>query len=369
MMGNAVRISLHEQIEIALGPVSGLIRDPEVTDIFIYGRNKVFVKKFGQGLSRVPCGWEEDIDLVVACNTIAQLLKKKLNFDFPVLDGRLSDGSRINIVTSPVFAGGACVSIRKFPEKKLTFDDYIKLGTIDETGIRILQMIVEHGMKLIVSGGTGTGKTTLLNLLCGFISEGEIIVTVEDSRELDLAHDFWAPLEVKNAYYQNDTSVSLRDLVKNSLRMFPKWIILGEVRSGEVFDLIRAFNSGHSGMSSLHADSCEDALFALENMFLQGMEMRIEAVRQAIGRAVDVIVQITRFRDNRIRITDISEITGVEYRNGMPGYRMNSLYMFEPGEFDESGKISGEFVLKNPPEFIKSDKFLPPSLIPPFWQE
>ena len=347
-METSKKISPVDQIGIALHPVSGLIRDPDITDIFIYGKDRVFVKRFGQGLVRESCRWDEDIDLIVACNTIAQILKKKLNFDFPILDGRLNDGSRINIVTDPVFSGGACVSIRKFPEKRLTFDDFIRLGTMDEKALEIFRALVNGGLNIIVSGGTGTGKTTLLNLLCGLIRDEEIIVTIEDSRELDLAHEFWAPLESKNAYYDNDTAVPLRDLVKNALRMFPNWIVLGEVRSGEVFDLIRAFNSGHSGMSSLHADSCEDALFALENMFLQGMEMRIEAVRQSIGRAVDIVVQITRFRDNVIRVTDISEVTGVEYRNGMPEYVINPIYGYEPGPTDGAGRTTGRFVLKNP---------------------
>ncbi len=358
-----------DQIGIVLNPISDLINDESVTDIFIYGKDKVFIKRFGKGLESVERSWEEDIDLIVACNTIAQHLKKKLNFDYPILDGRLADGSRINILISPVYINGACISIRKFPKTKLTFNKFLEFGSIDQAGIEILRIIVKLGKNIIISGGTGTGKTTLLNLLCGFISDKDIIVTIEDARELDIQNPYWSPLETKKAYYEDDTSISLRDLVKNSLRMFPEWIILGEVRSGEVFDLMRAFNSGHSGMSSLHANNCEDALFALENMFLQGMEMRIEAVRHVISRAVDVVVQITRFPDNKIRITDISELIGIEQMNGLPQYILNKLYGFESDEIDKGGNPSGNFHIKNKPNFTNNlPAFHYPNL-PDFWKK
>ena len=357
-----------DQIGIVLNPVSDLISDESVTDIFIYGRDRVYAKKIGEGIKPTERSWEEDIDLVVACNTIAQHLKKKLNFDYPIMDGRLDDGSRINILIAPVYSNGACVSIRKFPANKLTFNDLLNLGSIDGNGIEILRYVVGLGKKLIVSGGTGSGKTTLLNLLCGFIKRDDIVVTIEDARELDIPNSCWAPLETKKAYYEDDTSVSLRELVKNALRMFPKWIILGEVRSGEVFDLMRAFNSGHSGMSSLHADNCEDALIALENMFLQGMEMRIDAVRQVISRAVDVIIQITRFSDNKIRITDISEIIGIELKDGLPQYVLNKLYEFELTGVDKNGITYGKFNLKNPPKSLNSSHAIFESSIPYFWK-
>ncbi len=358
-----------DQIGIVLNPIYDLIIDTSVTDIFIYGKDKVFIKRFGESLEPVKRSWEEDIDLIVACNTIAQHLKKKLNFDYPILDGRLDDGSRINILISPVYNSGACISIRKFPETRLTFNDFIEFGSIDKVGIDILETIVKSGKNIIISGGTGTGKTTILNLLCGFISDDDIIVTIEDARELDIQNPYWSPLETKKAYYEDDTSISLRDLVKNSLRMFPKWIILGEVRSGEVFDLMRAFNSGHSGMSSLHANNCEDAMFALENMFLQGMEMRIEAVRHVISRAVDVIVQITRFPDNKIRITDISELRGIEQINGLPQYNINKLYGFELKGIDNEGNTSGSFKLKNIPDFINTPDSIYNKHLPEFWQK
>ncbi|MEN8223677.1 MAG: ATPase, T2SS/T4P/T4SS family [Acidobacteriota bacterium] len=367
-MENSETFSSLDQIGIVLSPVCDLINDESVTDIFIYGKDKVFVKRFGEGMESVQRSWEEDIDLIVACNTIAQHLKKKLNFDYPILDGRLDDGSRINILISPVYTNGACISIRKFPVKKLTFNDFLDLGSIDQNGIEILKAIVILRKNIIISGGTGTGKTTLLNLLCGFISDEDIIVTIEDARELDITHSYWAPVETKKAYYEDDTSISLRDLVKNSLRMFPEWIILGEVRSGEVFDLMRAFNSGHSGMSSLHADSCEDAMFALENMFLQGMEMRIEAVRHMISRAVDVVVQITRFPDNKIRITDISEIRGIDQIDGLPQYNINKLYEFELSGIDDEGNSTGNFLLKNKPDFIKDLLGIYNNMLPDFWQ-
>ncbi len=356
-----------DQIGVVLAPINDLIIDPNVTDIFVYGKDKIFSKRFGESIKLENLSWKEDIDLTVACNTIAQYFKKKLNFDYPILDGRLQDGSRINILIQPVYSEGACISIRKFPFRKLSFSDLNNFGSIDENGVSILEAIVKLGKRIIISGGTGTGKTTLLNLLCSLINEDDIVVTIEDARELSLKHTFWAPLESKKAYYEDDTVISLRDLVITSLRMFPRWIVLGEVRSGEVFDLMRAFNSGHSGMSSLHANSCEDALFALENMFLQGMEMRIEAVRQVISRGVDVVVQLTRFPDSKIRVTDISEIEGIEYINGMPQYKINTLYKYKLEKIGKDGNTNGKFELKNRPKFLNGTHEAYKSYLPSFW--
>ncbi|MEN8153482.1 MAG: ATPase, T2SS/T4P/T4SS family [Acidobacteriota bacterium] len=360
-------ITIDDQIGIALDPVSDLINDESVTDIFIYGKDKVFVKKQGKKLKRVNRGWQKKIDLLVACNTIAQRMKRKLNENFPILDARLNDGSRVNIIIDPLYEDGACLSLRKFPRNRFGSDDLIKFGTIDKSGITILKTLVKLGKKIIISGGTGTGKTTLLNILCSFINEQDIVVTIEDSKELRLLHEFWAPLEARKAFYKEETEVSLRDLVKNALRMNPRWIILGEVRSGEVFDLMRAFNSGHSGMSSLHANSCEDALFALENMFLQGKEMRIEAVRQIISRAVDVVVQIERSHDEKIRVTDISEVCGLEYEKEIPEYKMNKLYGFSLEKFSDQGESVGSFRLFDTPGFIKNIKNIPGIDLPEFW--
>lgn len=361
-------ITIDDQIGIALDPVSDLINDESVTDIFIYGKDKVFIKRQGEKLERVNRGWLKRIDLLVACNTIAQRMRRKLNENYPILDARLNDGSRVNIVIDPLFEAGACISIRKFPKKKLCADDLIRFGTIDESGITILKTLISLGKRIIISGGTGTGKTTLLNILCSFINKRDIVVTIEDSKELRLTHEFWASLEARRAFYKGELEISLRDLVKNAMRMYPRWIILGEVRSGEVFDLMRAFNSGHFGMSSLHANSCEDALFALENMFLQGKEMRIEAVRQIISRAVDVIIQIEKSCDEKIRITDISEVCGLEYEKDIPEYKLNKMYGFNLEKFNEKGGSVGNFRMFETPGFIKNIQNIPGIELPSFWK-
>lgn len=362
-------ITIEDQIGIALDPISDLITDNSVTDIFIYGKDKVFVKRIGCKLNRVDRKWVKDIDLIVACNTIAQKMRRKLNEDNPILDARLKDGSRVNIVIDPVYSNGACISIRKFPSEKLIMKDLVRLGTLDRDGVEILRSLVKMGKKIVVSGGTGTGKTTLLNILCNFIGDEEIVITIEDSRELNLSHQLWVALESKKAFYDREKKVSLRDLVINSLRMFPRWIILGEVRGGEVFDLMRAFNSGHSGLSTLHASSCEDALFALENMFLQGKEMRIDAVKQIISRAVDVVIQLKRFRDESIKVVEISEICGIEQRDSMQEYKLNPLYIYDVNKIGKNGKLSGKHNVKSAPFFIKKEIEFPEKELPVFWRD
>jgi len=359
-------ISIEDQIGIALYPIADLFSDDSVTDIFIYGRDKVFIKKIGSKLTKVNREWKEDIDLIVACNTIAQKMRRKLNRENPILDARLSDGSRVNIVIAPVYSNGACISIRKFPSEKLDSKSFVKLGTLDDNGVKIISSLVKMGKKIVVSGGTGTGKTTLLNILCNYIDESEIVITIEDARELNLSHQLWAALESRKVFFEKEREVSLRDLVINSLRMFPKWIILGEVRGGEVFDLMRAFNSGHSGMTTLHSDSCEDALFALENMFLQGKEMRIDAVRQIISRAVDVVIQIKRFKDESIKVVEIAEITGLKYGEMITKYQLKSLYKFG-SDYSENGQGSG-FSVCSIPDFLQRDLELSENELPPFWR-
>lgn len=361
-------ITLEDQIGIALDPIRGLVSDDTVTDIFVYGKEKIFAKKFGEKLKRIKTSWKEDIDLMVACSTIAQKMKRKLNSDHPILDARLHDGSRVNIVINPLYSDGACISIRKFPKKKMTENDLINKGTLDQNGVEILKALVMQGTKIIISGGTGTGKTTLLNILCNYINKGDIVVTIEDARELQIDHEFWAPLESKKAFYEGEKEITLRDLVINSFRMLPRWIILGEVRSGEVFDLMRAFGSGHSGMSSLHANSTRDALIALENMFLQGKEMRIDAVRQVISRAVDVVVQLERFDDEKIRVTEISEVAGIKYNEGISEYILKSIYEFQLQTIDDEGNIKGNHKVVGIPQYVEKIRGISGATIPEIWK-
>ncbi len=367
--GSGASVTIEEQVGAALHPISDLIADPDVSDIFVYGKDRVFVKSRGKKLSQVARNWTEKIDLIVACNTIAQKMRRKLNGEYPILDARLEDGSRVNIVIEPVFYDGACISIRKFPKERYSLDHLLNKGTLDENGKKIIGFLVKSGKRIVISGGTGTGKTTLLNAICEFIGDDEIIVTIEDSRELNLSGRVWVPLESKPAFYEKEREITLRDLVINSLRMFPQWIILGEVRGGEVFDLMRAFNSGHCGMTTLHANSCEDALFALENMFLQGKEMRIDAVKQIISRAVDIVIQLRRFKDESIRIVEIGEVCGIEERDSMQEYKLNPLYIYSVNKTEKNGKLSKKHKVKSVPFFIKKEIEFSDMELPVFWRD
>ena len=356
---------IFEQLKLSLNPIKHLLEDETITDIFIYGHDKIFFKKQGSSLQFATTEegekitWTSKEDLEITANQIARFMKRKLDKNNPILDARLPDGSRVNIVKDPVFSGGACISIRIFPKKRLTADDLINLESISPEGIKILKGLIKAGKNILISGGTGTGKTTLLNILCSFIDKREIIVTIEDSREIQIDdHPFWAALESKHKMHEGDTPIELKDLVKNALRMFPRWIILGEVRGEEAVQMIRAFNTGHFGMGTIHANSAYDALLALENLVLQAVDMRVDAVRQMVSRAIDVVVQIVRFPDDKRRISEIVEVTGLDHSitTMLPTYKLNPLYVFNLKGY-EQGKSKGDFVIKNKPEFLKDKHF------------
>jgi pilus assembly protein CpaF len=366
-----------EQLKISLNPIRDLFEDEKITDIFIYGPEKVFVKKSGvagQQMAKNKKGekikWASKEDLEIATSQIARFMKRKLDKTNPILDARLPDGSRVNIVRDPVFAAGACISIRIFPKQRLNAEKLLHYQSIDKQGLDILKSLVKLGKNILISGGTGTGKTTLLNILCGFISKRDIIVTVEDSREISLEHPFWAALESKHKLHDTDKAVELKDLVINALRMFPKWIILGEVRGIEALHMVRAFNTGHAGMGTIHANSGYDALLALENLILQAGEMRVDAVRQMVCRAIDIVVQIVRFPDDSRKIVEISEVTGLDHSvtTMLPTYNLNTLYSYKlSGYFNN--KISGTFLTGGKPTFLNDFKYIPNKEIPSSWVE
>jgi len=215
-------------------------------------------------------------------------------------------------------------------------------GSISPAGAEILRNLIAQRKNILIAGATGSGKTTLLNTLCQSIPGGDIVVSIEDSREIFLLNEFWAPLQSKYAFYRDDTTVSLRDLIKNALRMCPRWILLGEIRGEEAIDLCRAFNTGHAGMSTIHSNSALDALYALENLILQHLDVRIEAVRNLISRAIQAVVYIEHFPDDVRRVLEIVEIEGLTYATSIPDYRITPRFGFKRGSVRDR-RVQGEF--------------------------
>ena len=339
---------LKRQIYLSLSPIRDLLEDDSVTDIVIMGYRNVVAKRVGSGgLQKISTGWETEQDLVTACSQVGRSMHRPISSEQPLLDARLPDGSRINIVFPPChMMEGPCISIRKFPKNRLTAEKLLEKGSIDQTGLEVLRAAVEGGKNLLISGGTGSGKTTLLNVLASYIPKGDRVISIEDSRELQLEHPLWSALECRQKLYETDVEIGLARLTVNALRMFPRWIILGEVRGPEAYELMRAFNTGHSGMATIHANDVAGALYALETLSMAAVDTRVEHLRQYISRAVQVVVQIARFPDDTRRVVDVTEIAGLD--EGM--YQLNRLYWYDVQEFT-AGRVVGEFRADHMPTF------------------
>lgn len=359
---------LTKQITLSLSPIKEHLEDDGVTDIIVLGYKNIVIKKVGQGLKLVNARWESEMDLVTACYQVGRNMKRPISQDHPLLDARLPDGSRINIVFMPCHNyGGPCVSIRKFPKERLNVERLLEKNSIDKLGLEIFKAAIGAGKNILISGGTGSGKTTLLNVLASFIPRDDRVISIEDSRELNLDHPFWSALETKQKLYESDIEIGMARLVVNALRMFPRWIILGEVRGPEAWDLMRAFNTGHSGMSTIHANDVSGALYALENLSMSAVDMRIEPLREYISRAIHVVVQIVRFPDDSRRVVDISEIAGLENGDLVPTYRLNRLYYYNVKRYD-AGQVIGEFCMDKKPTFRSEMKNYNLE-IPKYWED
>lgn len=322
---------LVRQIKSSLNPIKELLDDEEITDIYIYGPENISFIRRGCPREMTEIKWTSEKDLWTAIRQLGRYLKRKIDEKNPIMDTRLPDGSRVNVVVNPCFSRGACITIRRFPKMKISADDLVKYGSIEPDGIEILKKLVNQGKNIMISGGTGTGKTTLLNILASYIPENDSIVTIEDAMEIQLNNKYWAAMEKKEAVNEDDNEVSIRDLLKNALRMNPRWVIVGEVRGEEVIDLIRGFNTGHAGISTVHANSCQDALFALEVLMLSHSNQRIEAIRSMLARVVHVVVQLHQSQNYKRRVTEIAQVDGIEYNAGLPEIKLNTLYKC-PGE-------------------------------------
>ncbi len=320
------------------GPIQEFIDDPQVSEIMVNGAGQVFIEKFGE-LILTEAKYDDSRHVRFAINHIVNPTGRFVNAFNPTVDSRLPDGSRVNVVIPPVSQQGPCITIRKFLKDKLTIEQLINLGSLTDQMAEFLSVCVRARLNIIVAGNTSSGKTTLLNILANYIPNHERIISIEDSAELSLQQTHKVSLEAQPVDYLGRGGVAVRDLVRNSLRMRPDRIIVGECRGGETIDMLQAMNTGHDGsLTTIHSNSPRDTLSRLETTALMsGLEMPLMAIRRQIASAVDLIVYLNRFPDGSRKITQVAEV------NGMEGdiVTMTDLYIFEQQGVDENGRVKG----------------------------
>ena len=319
-----------------------IVDDPLVTEIMVNGPEDIFVERAGR-LSKYPSHFESVEKLDDVIQLIVSSCNRVVNESSPIVDARLAEnGARVNVVMRPIALNGPILTIRRFPDKPIEMEDLIKFGSLSEEISEWLGMLVKAKYNIFISGGTGSGKTTFLNALSAFIPSEERIITIEDSAELQI-HTIpnIVRMETRNANVEGCVPVTIRDLIRSSLRMRPDRIVVGEVRGAEAIDMMQCLNTGHDGsMSTGHANSARDMLTRLETMILMGMEIPLQAVRAQIASGIDVIVHLGRLRDKSRRVLEITEIAG--FFDGE--IQLNPLYVFKEEGIDESGHIIGELV-------------------------
>ena len=325
---------------LRLGPLEDLLDDPTVSEIMVNGPHQVYVERGGR-LQLTDLQFADDASVNAIIERIVAPLGRRIDESQPYVDARLKDGSRVNAIIPPLSLSGPSITIRKFSKKTLTVEDFIRFGTWNANAAAFMEVCVKLRKNIIVAGGTGSGKTTLLNLLSSFIPETERIVTVEDAAELKLVQPHVVRLEARPPNVEGKGAVTIRDLVKNCLRMRPDRIIVGECRSGEALDMLQAMNTGHDGsLTTVHANSPRDVVSRLETMVLMsGMELPSRAIREQIASAVDIIIHESRLADGSRKVTAITEVTGMEGQNIV----MQDLCTFRQSGVDENGRIVGEF--------------------------
>jgi len=323
-----------------LGPLEALLADPEISDILVNRADQIYVEKRGM-LEPVDAVFKDDRHLMRIIERIVSTVGRRIDESSPMVDARLLDGSRVNAIIPPLAIDGPCVSIRKFRKDKLGPEDLVRGQSITRPMMDFLEACVAARLNIIVSGGTGAGKTTLLNVLSGFISEKERVVTIEDAAELTLRQRHVVRLETRPANIEGKGAVKQRQLVINALRMRPDRVVLGEIRGEEAIDMLQAMNTGHDGsLSTVHANTPRDALYRFDTMVaMADLNLPDKAVRQQVASAINLIVQIARMSDGSRRITSISEITGMEGEV----ITMQEIFMFEKTGLTEQGRVTGRF--------------------------
>ena len=326
---------------VGLGPLEGLLEDRDVTEVMVNSAEEIFYEKAGR-LYKSPVTFTNDQAVHSAIERIVAPIGRRIDESSPMVDARLKDGSRVNAVIPPLALKGPCITIRKFPEERLTPRNLIEFGSISSPMMEFLQTAVNNRCNVIISGGTGSGKTTLLNVLSGFIPDDERIITVEDAAELKLPQPNLISLEARPPNQEGKGAITIRDLIRNCLRMRPDRIVVGECRGGEALDMLQAMNTGHDGsLTTIHSNSPRDCLSRLEVMvMMSGMDLPVQAIREQIASATDIIIQQTRFSCGTRKVTSITEVSGVE------GGRVQSgeLFRFAQEGYDEDGKVQGKLV-------------------------
>jgi pilus assembly protein CpaF len=338
--------SIREQITrdvlndvLGYGPIQPLLDDPDVSEVMVNGPNKVYVEKKGK-LIKTGVVFENNEQVMRIIDRIILPLGRRVDADSPTVDARLPDGSRVNAVIPPIAIDGASITIRKFRKDKLSMQQLVEFGSITAPMAEFLKACVISRLNIIISGGTGSGKTTLLNVMSSLIPESERIVTIEDAAELQLQQEHIVRLETKAANLEGKGQVTIRDLVRNALRMRPDRIIVGECRGGETLDMLQAMNTGHDGsLTTLHANTPRDALSRTETMVLMaGMDMPLKVIRQQVSAAIDLIVQQTRLKDGTRKVTAITEVAGMEGETIV----LTDIFRFEQTGQTPEGKVIGQ---------------------------
>ncbi|OQB25553.1 MAG: putative conjugal transfer protein [Firmicutes bacterium ADurb.Bin182] len=326
---------------IGYGPLESLLSDPEVTEIMVNGPDQMYVEKKGK-LHRIDVPFRDNDHVLNIIDRIVSSIGRHVDEASPMVDARLKDGSRVNVIIPPLSLVGPVITIRKFSKIPFTSQNLIEFGSISPKMMSFLEACVKGRLNIIISGGTGSGKTTLLNVISSYIPEDERIVTIEDAAEIQLNQDHVITLESRPPNMEGSGQVTIRDLVRNALRMRPDRIIVGEVRSSEALDMLQAMNTGHDGsLTTTHANSPRDAMARIETMtMMAGMELPLNAIRNQIASAIDIVVQQTRLRDGTRKVTSITEVTGMEG----DVISMQEIFTFDTqGRLDNQGRFIGKF--------------------------
>jgi pilus assembly protein CpaF len=325
---------------LGLGPLEQLLNDPEITEIMINGPRQIYIEQKGK-LTMSSVGFETTAQLLQVIDRIVSSIGRRVDESSPMVDARLKDGSRVNVIIPPLALNGPTMTIRKFAAEKYTIDDLIRFDSITREMAEFMRSAVRSRLNVLVSGGTGSGKTTTLNIMSGFIPEDERIITVEDAAELQLHQEHVVTLESRPANVEGRGRVSIRDLVVNCLRMRPDRIVVGECRGGEALDMLQAMNTGHDGsLTTIHANTPTDTMNRLETLVLMaGAELPSRAIREQIAAAIDIVVQQSRMRDGTRKITNITEVTGIEGEK----VKLQDIFVFKQTGVDGEGRVMGYF--------------------------